>query len=335
MDPPPPLECSAPGCQYSTPPGIPDFNQSIQLMAIHTTQAHPGPGQQQRPTTKVDKRPRPEVTQDMSEHDWRFFVSEWEDYKRATGITDQALLDELWSCMAPDLKRLAFDQGGKEALATEELMLARIRLLAVSVLHAAVHTVSLHEARQGADESTKAFAARGRGIAANCDLSKDCTCGVKVSFLEETVYHVVMAGLRDREMQERCLAAAILKTIKDISSLVEFCSAEESGRMSAPTVGAMRSSYQRGKANKGQQSSQQTQCGFCGGGQHSSSSREVREKECRAFNQVCRTCSKVGHLSTCCRSGTKTAASTKPSQQRRVKNAAVEDKQTEEGLCQM
>ena len=25
----------------------------------------------------------------MSEHDWRFFLSEWEDYKRATGVTDQ------------------------------------------------------------------------------------------------------------------------------------------------------------------------------------------------------------------------------------------------------
>ena len=64
-------------------------------------------------------------------------------------------------------------------------------------LDAAVHTVALHDARQTAEESTKAFAARVRGIAANCELVKDCSCGVKVSFLEETVYHVVLAGLRD------------------------------------------------------------------------------------------------------------------------------------------
>ena len=114
----------------------------------------------------------------------------------------------------------------------------------MSVLHAAVHTVALHEARQSQSESTKAFAARVRGIATNCDLSKACECSKQVSFLDETVYHVVLAG---RDMQERALSAAILKTIKDINSLVEFCSAEESGRKSAPTVGAICSSYQEGK----------------------------------------------------------------------------------------
>ena len=73
---------------------------------------------------------------------WRYYVSEWEDYKRATGIKGQDVLDELWSCMTADLKRLAFDQGGKETLNTEALMMARIRQLAVSVLHSVVHTVS-------------------------------------------------------------------------------------------------------------------------------------------------------------------------------------------------
>ena len=145
--------------------------------------------------------------------------------------------------MVPDLKRLAFDQGGKELLNTEALMLARLKLLAVSVLHAAVHTVSLHKARQLPEESTKAFAAHVRGIAANCHLAMDCTCRVKVSFLEETVYHVLMAGLRDRDRQERCLSVAILKTITDINSLVEFCSFEESERMShTSTVGGLRAS---------------------------------------------------------------------------------------------
>ena len=75
--------------------------------------------------------------------------------------------------MVPDLRRLAFDQGGKELLNTEALMLARLKLLAVSVHYAAVHTVSLHKARQLPEESTKAFAACVRGIAANCYLSKD------------------------------------------------------------------------------------------------------------------------------------------------------------------
>ena len=190
MAPLPPMTCTAAGCDYSTPDGAPDFAAQLTCMSLHTQQAHPTPGaagaaSAGRPTCKVDKRARPTVSLDMSEHDWRFFLSEWDDYKRATGISGQNMLDELWSCMVPDLKRLAFDQGGKDLLNTEELMLARLKLLAVSVLHAAVHTVSLHEARQMSEESTKAFAARVRGIAANCHLSKECPapCGKKVSFL--------------------------------------------------------------------------------------------------------------------------------------------------------
>ena len=336
MAPPDPLPCSAAGCDWSTPPGVPDFVQLIQLMSLHNNQAHPAGhqgGGEHRPTTKVDKRPRPDVSMEMTEHDWRFFLSEWQDYKRATGVADQHLLDELWSCMTSDLKRLAFDQGGKETLTTEALMLARIRQLAVSILHAAVHTVSLHDSRQSAEESTKAFAARVRGIAANCELTKDCGCGLKVSFLEETVYHVVMAGLRDREMQDRCLSAAIMKTIKDINSLVEFCSAEESGRMTVPsTVGGLRSSYQRGKSTALQerQGSDSGRCGFCGGAPHSASTRQVREKECRAFNQICRSCSKLGHLAACCRGGASARPGPKSVFKVKAKNAAIEKQEEEE-----
>ena len=95
-----------------------------------------------------------------------------------------------------------------------------------------------------------------------------------------------MAGLRDRDMQERCLSAAILKTITDINSLVEFCSAEESGRMSAPsTVGGLRTSaYKKGKQNSKSNQPQRTaggRCDYCGGTPHSSNTKEVREKECR------------------------------------------------------
>ena len=70
-----------------------------------------------------------------------------------TGLTDGPQLGELWLCMAPDLKRLAFDN-----LNTEELMLQRIKSMAVSELHAAVHTVYIHEAKRQAEKPTKAFA---------------------------------------------------------------------------------------------------------------------------------------------------------------------------------
>ena len=269
-----PLQCGAPGCQYETPAAFTEAAQILQLMTLHTTQAHGLSPAAAHPPTKIEKRPRPVVKQEMTEHDWRYFRDEWNDYKRVTGVAGQNLLNELWCCMFPDLRRLALDQGGKEALTTKDLMLAQIRLLAVHVLHEAAHTVALHEAKQMADETTKTFAARVRGIASNCSLSKMCSCNpaTKVSFVDETVYHVVLAGLRDREMQERALSAAILKTIKGIQSLVEFCSAEESGRMTTPTIGGVRSSYQKSKFEEQQtRRDPQGKCSFCGEKPHTDS----------------------------------------------------------------
>ena len=179
------LICSAPGCAFATPEA--EVALSLQVLQLHASLAHPVQAQPvaqlaARPTTKVEARARPKVTMETSEADWRFFRSEWTDYKSATHIADQALLDELWQCMQGDLKRLAFNQGGKDQLTTEDLMMDRIRSLAVRELHAAVHTVHLHEAKQLAEESVKAFAARVRGITASANLSKAYTSTLLLDF---------------------------------------------------------------------------------------------------------------------------------------------------------
>ena len=136
--------------------------------------------------------------------------------------------------------------------------------------------------------------------------------------------------LYDRDMQERAISAAILKTITDISSLVEFCSAEESGRKSAsaPSVGAVRSTFQSNKM-RGGGGPTNTKCSFCGGSPHSSGSREARAKECKAFNHSCRNCNKPGHYASVCKSGVNKKV--RPEGRSVAKNAAVEvEKEDEE-----
>ena len=126
----PPMACSAEGCGYSTLEGVPDFTAQLTCLSLHTQQAHPAqvaeratPGPAARPTCKVDKRAQLTVASEKNSSHALTSLSEWQDYKRETGITGQNMLDELWSCMVPDLKRLAFDQGGNEFLNTEALML--------------------------------------------------------------------------------------------------------------------------------------------------------------------------------------------------------------------
>ena len=334
MPPPARVECSAPGCDYVTPENLPNYDLLTTHLQLHASTVHPAPVAapglaQQVPSAKVDKRPRPDVTLDMTEHDFRFFESEWELYKRVTKISGQTLVDELWSCMSPELKKLAFDQGDVQTLNTEDLMMARIRSLAVAVLHAAVHTVHLHGAQQMSDESTKTFAARVRGVASNCQLQKKCTCDLMVSYLEETVYHVVLAGLRDRELQEACTTQALLGNITNISTLVDFCTAKESGHLAAAsgTVGTIRSAYKDAKLRPKHGSDPQTRqarCGNCGGKAHSNSSRAAREKECSAFNNKCTKCEKMGHLASLCRSKPSKVAAVVEDVNKEVTNGAVE-----------
>ena len=105
--------------------------------------------------------------------------------------------------MSPDLNQTAFDQGGRESLVNETLMMDRIKYLAVSIVHPAVHRVRLHEAKQSPEESTNTFATRVRRIAASCDLQVSChSCQALVSYTEDMVYHIVMAGLSDHDLQQ-------------------------------------------------------------------------------------------------------------------------------------
>ena len=316
--PPPPQACPARGCNYNTPINVPTWELVLGLMNAHNQAAHPVQAPQaghghpgggdQGASGKLDKRPRPQATTDMSEHDFKFFENEWTLYKRATNLTGQTLIDELYSTMSDDLRKLAFDQGDVSAINTEAAMMERIKSLAVSVLHAAVHTVTLHEAEQSQGESVKTFAARVRGIAANCALEIQCTadgCTQMVNYTEATVYHVVLAGLLDRDLQARCTAQALLGHITDINTLVAYCTAEESSKISqAGTVASVRkSSYKKQKAGAGGQGTSRAEnkgCYHCGA-HHSGYSAATRAKECKAFKADCSNCGKTGHYARFCK----------------------------------
>ena len=168
---PPPVwqPCSAPG----NPENPPTWEMVTQHLPIHQNTVHPVqpagqaiPGPTSAPRTAKEERPT--ISSQMSEEQWRFFMDEWNHYKRQTKVKDQELLDELWSCMVEELRQLAFAEGGSSNLLDEETMTRKIKSLAVVSLHSSVHVVNLHEQRQQSDENVHSFAARVRGIAASC-----------------------------------------------------------------------------------------------------------------------------------------------------------------------
>ena len=169
------------------------------------------------------------VNTGMSESEWTFFVHKWERYSRHAKLSEAQKLDELWACMDADIERLAFNDGLTANTAND--LLVGLKKLSVTELHPSVHFMALHQMRQARGESTKAFSARVKGTANNCNLVKKCTkasCTEQVSFLEETCYHVVLAGLQDVNLLEKVLTQAMLNNVTDLPSLITYTSAEES-----------------------------------------------------------------------------------------------------------
>ena len=301
MSPPAPMECSSPECTFVTPAGIPTFELTLKCLELHNQASHSyaksdGHG-------KTEKLRRPIVNTGMSESEWTFFIHKWDRYTRNTKLSDTQKLDELWACMDADVERLAFNDG-LTATSTNEL-LTGLKKLAVTELHPSVHVMALHEMRQARGESAKAFSARVKGIATNCNLVKKCTktsCNEQVSFLEETCYHVVLAGLQDTNLREKVLTQAMLNNVTDLPSLITYTSAEESAKLTKPMsqVAAAVKTPPRARLP----------CSHCGEARHGENN-EHRQEKCKAFGKTCQRCNKLNHFASQCRS-----ARTPPSQPR-------------------
>ena len=85
--------------------------------------------------------------------------------------------------------------------------------------------VDLYRCKQEQGETVSAFAARVNQLASSYPLAKLCDCGCNrlVSYAPETVLHIVLCGLRDKELQSMCLSEAENGRVKSESALIELC----------------------------------------------------------------------------------------------------------------
>ena len=327
MAPPTPVTCSVEGCGYITPQTVPTWDLLRDMLKLHVDSVHCG-GQDRAGPATVRPKPapvsRPEIDLGASEHEWKFFKAEFDRYKRTTGIVGTTVLDELWHCQAKNLRTLMQAETAVSDLDTEQKLLEKIKSLAVVTLHSAVHLVELRNIQQGQSEPIRKFVARARNIASSCNLMKKITgtdCNEDVSFLYETVFGVILAGLlRDTNIQQKILSLAAMKTIQTLEVLVTYVAAEESGYkeianigQNAGTVGGVKSTYTR---NKGK-------CLNCGNSKHGDGSADDKAKHCPAYGKTCSRCDKKNHLSSVCRSKPKVAAVTKDRVEETPVNASL------------
>ena len=302
MAPPAVMHCSSQDCEFSTPENIPTYELVIRALEIHVASAHSNTrtSASSDGPSRVEKPKRPVIECGMSETDWTFFVHKWQRYTRQTKLNTQQKVDELWACMDSELERLAFSDGLDSA--NSETLLEKIKTLAVTTIHPSLHIVSLHKMQQTSEESTKAFSARVKATANNCNLKKRCTregCDETVSFLEETCYHVIMTGLNDDEMKEKVLTQAMLGVVKDLPTLINYTTAEESAK-------AKNSTREVAGIQKLRKNHPEKKCYYCGQPAHGPNNK-FRVRQCKAYGKNCSKCEKKNHFASVCKSANSTA----------------------------
>ena len=298
---------------------MPSWDLVMNSLNQHTTVAHavvPDPARQPhgvRP--KPAPVQRPDIDLGTSETDWNFFKAEFDRYKRTTGIVGQTILDELWHCQSKQLRILMQSDSSTATLDTELKMLDKLKSLAVTTLHSAVHLIALRDLKQAQAESIRAFIARARSTASNCGLSKPCTgCQTEVSFIEETLFGVVLAGLYDGNIQQKILSLAAMKTITTLEQLATYVAAEESGRSergqlgTSNTLAGVRRQSTYKSRHQSQDKAEHFKCRNCGGNGHGDGSYGDRLKLCPAQGKTCSSCQRKNHLSSVCRSGRQAVA---------------------------
>ena len=282
------LNCEFTGCNWVSKEA--SIEVCLRLLEIHIQAKHAEPVQAQSiptsATAKPEKAKRPEIASEMSDEDWEYFLSRWEDYKKATGLKSDEVVIQLMECCCESLRRDHHRMYPKidSELVTETLRLAQLKQLAVQQKNRMVNRVKLGTLKQDKGEPVRKFAGRVRSLATVSEFKVNCThCQTSVPYTEPVIMDQVIAGLANLEIQKDVLSHSEAATMT-LEKLLSFVEGKESGMASQGLM----------TGNSVGNVSKKLKCRFCG-------DEHVRGKQhCKAAGKKCEKCQKVGHFSKVC-----------------------------------
>ena len=207
MAPPTPLTCPAPDCQYQTPANTPTWDNMLTLLNMYLQMVHPNtnaPAPAAAASVRLDRLPRPTFSLNMSEAAWDFTVLQWDKYIQQVPTSPATKLNQLGAACDAPLHQCVFDSGDDKSLTTAELLLAKMKELAVTRVHQSVHLKNLHQMVQQPEETIRVFMARVTGTADMCGMvvtkvcsADGCTTENKFSYRDEVVKQVIIHGMTE------------------------------------------------------------------------------------------------------------------------------------------
>ena len=202
---PAPLRCPSPDCEFQTPANVPTWENMLTILQLHVQLTHPVAAPVASPVgpaaPRLERLPRPVFSLNMSEGARQFKVIEWNSYIGQTSTNPGNQLLQLRAACDEELRQRVYDTGDYDRLNTVDMLLARMKELAVVKVHESVHLMHLYQMVQDSDEAIRAFVARVTGTADVCGMTLICPregCDTKVSYREEVVKQVVIHGMRNK-----------------------------------------------------------------------------------------------------------------------------------------
>ena len=287
------------GVPYKTQPL--EFDSAEKMLDRHRADAHGvqvprDGGAAGGVRTNLAKIPRPEISGGSSQEDFRQFKVKWNQYVRASNVTDaDNLRDDLMHCPDAALEKAVHRALGVrvETINVEDL-LREIETLAVIKQSNHVNILGLMKSKQEREEPVRQFAARLRGLAAVCDLTALCTCGLTVSMVNKWVLMTMINGLHDGESQQSVLSKVEEMNLEDT---IVFVETREVGRHSVKILNGGLTSSQVNRVNVQDTGT----CSYCGKKGHGKNShRDIRRTDCPAWGRMCKKCKQKNHFTDLC-----------------------------------
>ena len=198
------IQCPYPDCTFEVGEDVPDDckNTLLQLHLQHHQSKNAYP-------TQVEKIKRPSLSVENTTEDWNYFVSRWENYKRATGLTEPNITGQLMECCDESLRKDLTRVHRSSLYSLNEIdLLKAIRHLAVQEESTLVSRYKLHGMKQDMNEPIRTFSARLRGQANVCKLVVTCpSCKFpEVDFSNEIIKDTITRGIHDEDIRLNLLS---------------------------------------------------------------------------------------------------------------------------------
>jgi hypothetical protein len=314
------MKCPQKECAYTTAVDIPVggiVTDHVTMLGFHREAAHPKPPPPPQPVgggaprggdgggrSRLEKLPRPTISAGSNQQDYKFFIEQWNRYKRFLGEADaDKLRDQLMYCPDDALRKHVSKSLGESAdTITEADLLKEIEKLAVERQSNLINTVALMSATQERDEGIRQFAARLRGLVAVCELTVTCT---ERTVVKSRVLMALVKGLSDEDTKQEVMSKVKEMTLDETITFVET---RETGKKSVNTlcgggmasgqVNKVKTTY-KGKEMEGKDDNEK--CKFCGTNGHGKSPNfDLKKASCPAFDNICKQCMRNGHFQDFC-----------------------------------